>query len=125
MSETEQDLILFFKLYLLSRRSSYINYMAQAKTLIKWFDWKDYRTIEIREAPIYCGSCFKEVGKIYGGNFTIHCSHCSGSHNIAYEIQQLARHTEMNWDYCIYLMCKAIEDIYKSNNVRVFQNLIM
>jgi len=124
MNKQEQDLILFFKLYLLARKWCYVDYMANARLLATWFNWADAPLVIIDNAPIYCGSCFEEKGRTFGGTFSISCIHCSHDSNMAYEIQQICRITGINWNLCIYLMVSAIEDIYKCNNVKAFQNLL-
>lgn len=121
MSAIEQELVLFFKLYLLARHDNYVNYMENAEKLASWFSFEVAINIILDNAPIYCGSCFEEKGSCFGGTFTISCKSCNNKTNMAYEIQQLAQITKTNWNTCIYLMCRAVEDIYKCNNVKAFQ----
>jgi len=124
MTEAEQDLILFFKLYLLARRNMYIDYMRNAKILMRWFNFNVAGQILIDQAPVYCGHCFNEVGRTIGGGFSMSCSTCKQGNNMAYEIQQLSMHTGLNWYLCIYLMVRAVEEIYKCNNVHSFKSVI-
>lgn len=125
MSEIEQDLILFFKLYLLRRSKNYINYFADARILAKWFDFEMAHKIELAIAPIYCNTCFSRTGECYGGTFTYSCGYChGGGSNVAYELQELSRHCNISWELCIYLFVRAIEDIYKSGNANSFHRVI-
>jgi len=124
MTEIEQELVLFFKLYFLAHTQNYINYMAQTKILAKWFDFSNAALIPIDQAPVYCGHCLNEVGRTIGGGFSLTCSTCKRGTNLAYEIGRLAEITGINWYLCMYLMVRAIEDIYKTNNVICFKAVI-
>lgn len=121
----EQDITLFFKLYLLRRQANYVDYMADARTLFLWFNAAQHRSCDISNtAFIICGHCFNKVGNIPGGSIAIQCSKCHGETTISYEIAKLSEITGMSWDYVIYFLCKAIEDIYRSNNTIAFQNIL-
>lgn len=124
MTEIEQELVLFFKLYLLAHKNNYINYMENARVLAQWFDFSKAKAIEIGPCSIYCGSCYNYLGETKGGAITMSCNVCQDGHNWAYEISKLAEITGLQWYLCIYLLCRAIEALYKENNVIVFQSVL-
>lgn len=126
MTAAEQDLTLFFKLYLLARKQNYVNYMADTRVLARWFDFSQHKTIKYydKETSIICANCFNILAKIYGGAITLQCNRCHGQSNMAYEIQQLHFITGLPWALCIYLLVRAVEDIYKCNNTDVMQKLL-
>lgn len=123
MSIVEQELILFFKLYILRHKLNYINYMEDTHILARWFDWTNAALIDHRQdAYIVCSSCLTNLGSCVGGTITFSCPHCQQPGNMAYEIQQICNITKINWYLCIYLFCKAVEDIYGCNNQLALQN---
>ncbi len=125
MTELEQELVLFFKLYLLAHKANYINYMEQTIDLAKWFDFTQYKKIDITQRqPIFCGNCYNLLGNVRGGAITCSCDTCKTTHNMGYELNQLSIITGIDWYYCMYLLSAAVADIYKSNSVQPFRNLI-
>lgn len=126
-SWVEQEMVLFFKLYFLAHTQNYINYMEQAKKLAKWFDFSGWKNIDpYQENAIYCGSCFLKLATgVRRGAFAICCADCRVSSNMHYEASRLMDITGIkHWDTVIYLMIKAVEDIYRCNNSDAIYQII-
>ena len=120
-----QENILFFKLYLLAHKSLYIDYMRGAKILARLFNFQSVVLLPTIPASILCGACYSILGKTRGGAITFTCSNCQGSSNLGYELMRLCEITKLDYHICTYCLIKAVEDIYKCNNVAVFKHVFV
>lgn len=96
--------------------------MAQAQKLVHWFDWKK-EFIDVEESIILCGNCFNVHGKLHGGGILHTCCRCYSNSNWGYEMDKLSQLTRLPFHICIYLMCKAVEDIYKYGKIEQLRNI--
>lgn len=96
--------------------------MANARILVKWFDIRK-EFIDVTETAIICGNCFTVHHHCHGGSILHTCNHCDYQSNWGYELNRLSDLTGLSFHTCMYLLCRAVEDIYKYGSIEQLKNL--